>query len=78
LGSVVVVMTGATAEVPTTIENDLVSLPALFVALTVKLNAPVVVGVPDIVPVEESVNPVGKLPTDTDHVMGVVPVAMRV
>ena len=54
--------------------NAFVSLPTLFIAWTVKLNVPVAVGVPDIVPVPYSVNPVGKLPLCNDHDIGAVPV----
>ena len=78
LGSVVVVIIGAIAVVPMVIVNALVSLPALLVAFTVKLNVPVVVGVPDIVPLVERVNPVGRLPFAIAQFMGVVPVAVRV
>jgi hypothetical protein len=75
LGNVVVVMTGATAEVPIVIDNAFVSLPALLVAFTVKLNVPIAVGVPEIVPPEYSVSPFGRLPLANDHVKGAVPVA---
>ena len=74
-GSDVVVICGATFII---IDNVFVSSPALFVTLTVKLEIPAVVGVPDIVPVELRFNPVGKLPFDIDHVIGAVPVAARV
>lgn len=40
---------------------------------TVKLLAPLPVGVPEIAPAEESVRPAGKLPEAIDHVYGVVP-----
>jgi hypothetical protein len=45
----------------------------------VKLTVPVVVGVPEITPALDSVNPVGKLlPDASDHVYpGVPPVAAR-
>ena len=67
-----VVMTGGAAI---TMDNDLVLLPQLFDACTVKLNVPAALGTPDINPAPDNVNPVGKLPLLTVHVMGVVPVA---
>ena len=45
---------------------------ALSVALTVKLEDPAAVGVPDIVP-PERLNPAGSDPLATDHVYGGVP-----
>jgi hypothetical protein len=75
LGNVVVVIVGGIAEVVITILSDFVSNPALLVAFTVKLKVPAAVGVPEINPAEDSVNPVGKLPLSNDHVIGVVPVA---
>ena len=78
-GRDVVVITGATVATVIIIDNVFVPSPALLVALTVKLDVPAVVGVPDIVPVDELiVKPAGKLPLDIDHVIGVVPVAARV
>jgi hypothetical protein len=56
--------------------NTLVSLPALLVAFTVKLEVPAAVGVPVMTPSAESVNPAGKLPLCNDHVIGAVPVAV--
>jgi len=44
----------------------------------VKLASPVVVGVPLIVPLPDSVNPSGKLPLDMLHVIGVSPVTFNV
>ncbi len=44
----------------------------LSVTLTVKLKVPVLVGVPEIVPPELSVRPVGRVP-DTLHVSGRTP-----
>ena len=75
LGKDVVVITGATAELVTTIDNAFVSLPTLLVALTVKLEVPAVLGVPEMMPADDSVNPAGKLPLCNDHVIGVVPEA---
>jgi hypothetical protein len=59
--------------------SDLVTLPALFVALTVKLDVPAAVGVPVIDPdVPFKLKPAGRLPLAIAHVIGAVPVAMRV
>jgi hypothetical protein len=78
-GKVAVVIVGATALVLTTILSALVAFPTLFVALTVKLNVPAVVGVPVIAPVFTfKPKPAGRLPLVIDHVIGVVPVAARV
>ena len=60
------------------IESAWVSKFATFSALTVKLDVPSAVGVPDITPALESVKPLGKLPLVIVHVMGVVPVACNV
>ena len=55
----------------------LVVFPATFVALTVKLHVPIVVGTPVIVPVLSfKLKPAGRLPFATVQVIGVVPVAM--
>ena len=62
----------------TVIENVLESSPAVLLALTVKEKLPFFVGVPEIVPLFESVNPFGKSPLVFFHVIGVVPVASRV
>ena len=57
--------------------SPLVTFPAEFVALTVKLNGPAAVAVPVIAPVVAfRLKPVGRLPLDTAHVIGVVPVAV--
>ena len=59
--------------------SGFVSFPALFVALTVKLNVPAVVGVPVIAPlIPFKLKPAGRLPLAILHVIGVVPVAVRV
>ena len=60
------------------IVSVLVSFPALFSALTVKLKTPSVVGVPEMMPLPKSVNPLGRLPFNSDHVMVAVPVAASV
>ena len=55
----------------------LVVFPAEFVALTVKLNVPIAVGIPVIAPlVSFKIRPVGSAPFDIDQVIGVVPVAL--
>ena len=54
------------------------ALPAMFIALIVKLKAPVVVGVPEISPVLGfNFNPGGRKPLQ-DHCIGAVPVALIV
>ena len=77
-----VVITGAVpvlAAALTVIESDLASLPAEFVAVTVNENVPAAVGVPLITPVDAlSAKPVGNVPLDMLHVMGVVPLAVKV
>jgi len=46
----------------------------LSVTRTVKVNVPMVVGFPEIFPVDEaSLRPGGRLPPVVDHVYGVVP-----
>jgi len=53
-----------------------VAFPTEFVALTVKLNVPVTVGIPVIAPVDAfRLRPVGIVPPLTAQVIGVVPVA---
>ena len=60
------------------IENALVLLPAEFDAVTLNENVPAAVGVPLITPVERlSDKPVGSEPLDILHVMGAVPVAVK-
>jgi hypothetical protein len=54
-----------------------VSLPVVLVAFTVNSDVPVVVGVPEIVPLE-SVKPVGNVPLSRLHVTGASPVAVKV
>ena len=57
----------------------LVALPMELVALTVKLNVPVVVGVPDITPVDAfKLRPAGSVRAEISHVNGAVPVAASV
>ena len=59
------------------IVSDLVLLPAEFAAVTANENVPAVVGVPLITP-ELNDKPVGNVPLDMLHVMGAVPVAVKV
>ena len=60
-----------------TILMSFVVLPTEFVALTVKLDVPIAVGMPVIVPVVSfKTKPVGSVPLAIDHVIGVVPVAV--
>ena len=74
IATLVIVVT----EELTVIESDFVALPAALVALTVKLNVPLDVGVPEIVPLDERLRPPGNEPLWMLHVIGVVPVAARV
>ena len=72
-GRLDVVMTGETPFI--LILNGLVTFPATLLACTVKLKVPFAVGVPEITPLVERVNPVGKSPAVFVQVIGVVPVA---
>jgi len=73
------VIVGITGAGLMTMLSALVVFPATFSALTVKLNVPTAVGVPDINPVVPfNPKPVGRLPTDIDQVIGAVPVAVSV
>jgi len=58
--------------------NELVVRPPLFEAWTVKLKFPIAVGVPEITPAVESVNPPGSAPLNIDHEIGAVPSATKV
>ena len=59
------------------IENVFVSLPAVLVALTIKLKEPAFVVVPEITPVVPfMLKPFGKLPLSSNHVIGAVPDAL--
>ena len=56
--------------------STFVTLPAEFVAFTVKFDVPAVVGVPVIAPVVAfKIKPTGSVPFSTAHIIGVVPVA---
>ena len=73
------VIVGTTASLLMTILSCLVVFPAVFCALTVMLNVPVAVGVPDIAPVVSvKFRPIGSVPLSIDQVIGVVPVAASV
>ena len=73
-----VVIVGAVAALLTTILSILVVLPAVFAAITVKLNVPAADGVPEITPLPFKFKLFGRLPLAIDHVIGAVPVAARV
>ena len=61
------------------IDSSFVSLPALLAALTVKVEVPAAVGVPLISPVVSfSVRPLGSSPLIMLHMIGSVPVAVKV
>jgi len=60
----------------TTILRFAVAFPTEFVALTVKLNVPVSVSMPEIAPVDAfRFKPVGSVPVLITQFIGVVPVA---
>jgi len=62
-----------------TILSAFVPFPAEFVALTVKLYVPIVVGVPEITPVASfKIRPAGNVRLEIDQVIGVEPVAASV
>lgn len=55
-------------------EYDLLAVqPALSVTRTLKLAVPAAVGVPEITPPAERVNPAGNVPSDSDQVYGDMP-----
>ena len=61
------------------IDNSFISLPTRFSALTVNLAVPSAVGVPLISPVSLfRLRPAGRPPFSMLHMMGVVPLAVRV
>ncbi len=53
------------------------AVPAEFEAWAVKENAPAWVGVPEMLPDEERVRPLGRSPLARVQVMGVEPIAER-
>ena len=62
-----------------TMLSALVSFPAVFIAMTVKLNVPAANGVPVIAPVDVfKLKPPGRSPTTIIQVIGAVPVALSV
>ena len=71
------VIVGAVAVAVIAMESAFVLLPAPFVALTVKLDEPVTLGVPEIT-APLSVKPVGNAPESMLQVIGSVPEAARV
>ena len=71
-GSDDVVTVSAGAAIAT-VSDAVADWEALSVARTVKVLDPAVVGVPEILPPAESVNPAGSVPLASDHVYGVVP-----
>jgi hypothetical protein len=74
--NVALIITGAS---PVVMENCLVSFPTELAALTVKVDVPFTIGVPEITPVVGArLNPTGNAPLSRLHVMGVVPVAVSV
>jgi len=75
--TVILVILGASFSF-TIIESCFVSLPASFIALTVKTNVPAAAGVPEITPALEKVSPSGKVPPSRVQVIGIVPVAASV
>jgi len=74
-----VVIVGGTPALLITMLKVLVAFPKSLVALTVKLDVPAAVGVPEITPAAPfKPSPEGRLPLAKVHVIGVVPVAARV
>ena len=67
-----------TGAAPTATENGLSPVPAELVALMVNADVPAAVGVPDSTPPGDSVSPGGKVPENTDQVIGLSPVAVNV
>jgi hypothetical protein len=52
------------------------TFPTVLIALTVKLNVPTVVGVPEIIPPVVKLKPFGKKPLVIDQISGVGPLAL--
>jgi len=71
-GSDDVVTVSAGAEMAT-VSEVVADWEALSVARTVKVLDPATVGVPEMLPAVESVNPAGSVPLASDHVYGGVP-----
>ena len=73
-----VVITGFTTASLIVTLKALLEYPAALVALTVNVNVPAFVGVPEITPLELlSDKPVGSVPLTLDQVRGVVPLAAK-
>ena len=66
-GSDEVVTVSAGAEMAT-VSDAVADWEALSVARTVKVREPATVGVPEMLPPVESVNPAGSVPLASDHV----------
>jgi hypothetical protein len=68
------VIVSGPGETAIEVESDFVcdGLP-LSLTDAVKLKVPLAVGVPEIAPATESVNPAGRLPEVIDHAYGAVP-----
>ena len=73
-----VVIVGAVMLAVINIESPFESSPASFVALTVMLNVPSALGVPEIIPFVARVKPGGNGPLARLQIMGAVPEAARV
>ena len=58
--------------------NNFVSLPVPLEAVTLKSKVPAAVDVPDITPVDELIEKLPGSLWSSDHVIGAVPVAVRV
>jgi hypothetical protein len=71
---VVVITGGALIVILSSLELD----PAAFVAVKVKANVPAAVGVPLMTPVEDKESPASSVPLWMLHVIGAVPLAVRV
>jgi len=69
------VIVGAPAEL-ITMSRTFKTLPVVFVALTMILYVPFVVGTPEINPSAEKLKPGGRLPLEIHHVIGVAPFAL--
>jgi len=68
-GVTVTPVTVVAADIVTAIVDE-VSVPALLVAVTVKLKVPAADGVPERTPAELSVSPPGKVPVDVQVGIG--------
>lgn len=73
--AVLKVAVGVAVEATTTLNALFAVSEFASVTVTVKLEVPAVVGVPEITPAALRLNPAGKVPDVTDHVYGAVPPA---